>query len=189
MLSAPVHEACSRPGHGGGLVTARCPSEQPAPARGPAARIQGLRRPEAGHGEAPVQARGRPRFKQKQEFQGHLPTSPPRPVRSCPLPDTVFLLNPEVILKKKTGTSFIFRTSSFVCTSSKINCAWLGYPNTVRSPWEDLSLHWNWAGSKGQGQRQDRTALVMRQGLGPWGGPNVCWRLPTPSPSVCQGDT
>nr|KAF6496165.1 hypothetical protein HJG63_010393 [Rousettus aegyptiacus] len=66
-----------------------------------AAQVSSRPPPEAGHGEAPVQARGRPRFKQKQEFQGHLPTSPPRPVRSCPLPDTVFLLNPEVILKKR----------------------------------------------------------------------------------------
>lgn len=115
MLSAPVHEARLRPGRSGDLVTACCPSEQPAPARGPAARIQRLRRPEAGHGEAAVQARSRPRLKQKQEFQGHLPTSPPRPVRSYPLPGTVFLLNPEVIggKKKKKRHRFHFQNVVF----------------------------------------------------------------------------
>lgn len=191
MLSAPVHMACSTPGHGGGLITTHCLCAQPAPQR-PLTRDLG---PRAARGwawarQGPSGGKGLPWFETKTRMPGPSSHQPTTVHEILSLLGIVFLLKPGVIKKKrkkkKTHASFIFRTSSSVCMTSKINFAWMGCSNPVRSPWWDMSIRCDWAGSKEQGQMQGRTALVPRQDRGPWGGPSVCWRLSTPTHAVCQ---
>lgn len=63
----------------------------------------------------------------------------------------------------------------------------MGCPNAVKKPLVGPEHRRNC--SKEQGQREGRTVLTPRQGLGPWGGLSVCWRRSTPSHSACQEHT